>query len=70
MSFTINDNPLKNLLAPFLERNSYGDDNDDSCDYGNGDNDENKRNLFHELKTFSKNFFMNTTIPLFSQAVI
>ena len=41
MSFTINDNPLKNILATLQEITSYDDDNDD--------NNENERNLFNGL---------------------
>ena len=41
MSFTINENSLKNFLVPLWEITSCNDDNDD--------NDENERNLFDEL---------------------
>ena len=41
MSFTIDDNPLKNILVTLQEITSYDDDNDD--------NNENERNLFNGL---------------------
>ena len=41
MSFTINDNPLKNILVTLQEITSYDDDNDD--------NNENERKLFNGL---------------------
>ena len=40
MSFTINDNPLKNILVTLQEITSYDDDDD---------NNENERNLFNGL---------------------